>query len=329
VHGSLSAVVCRLAALVAATLVVGAAANVSQARQRAGDGRGGAAGQEQVLARLIARGLPVFCSGGRRREVALSFDDGPGRYSRQLLSELHGVRATFFLIGRNVPDDPQVVRAEARLDAVGDHTQDHTVLTGLPTAAVRAEIARGKASIQAAAGKPVQLLRPPGDHWDSTITASARAQGLLAVGYTVDPRDWTLRTRQQVITAVLSDPRLVPGAIVLLHETRASTIDSVPAIVAALHRRRLKLVTIPQLLTDDPPTQAEQQADLAARSCVHLYERRPRARLAAASAQGRSDRTSDPGSLLGPSLLGENEELTSIREAPGFGFPGPSLILSS
>jgi peptidoglycan/xylan/chitin deacetylase (PgdA/CDA1 family) len=274
VPASLGAVVSRLAALIAATLVSAGAAAGNQAQSTVASAHGNAARQERLLARLIARGLPVFCAGGRWREIALSFDDGPGRYSSRLLSELRGVPATFFLIGRNVPDYPLLVRAEARLDAVGDHTQDHTILTGLPAAALRAEIARGKKTIEAAAGRPVQLLRPPGNHWDRLIIAATRAQRLLAVGYTVDPRDWALHTRQQVITAVLSDPRLVPGAIVLLQETLSSTVDAVPAIVAALLRRRLKLVSVPQLLADDPPTTAEQQADLTARSCVHLFRHR-------------------------------------------------------
>jgi peptidoglycan/xylan/chitin deacetylase (PgdA/CDA1 family) len=232
--------------------------------------------QEQSLGPLLARGLPVFCGGGRRREVALTFDDGPGPYSWRLLSELHGVPATFFLIGRDVPEYPRVVREEARLDAIGDHTQTHAVLTRLPLGAVREEIADGKRALEAAARQPVRLFRPPGDHWDLAINAVVREQGLLSVGYTVDPRDWALGTSRAVTTAVLSDPRLVPGAIVLLHETRLSTVEAVPAIVAALRRRGLEPVTVPQLLSDDPPSTAEQREDLNARSCVHLFERRSR-----------------------------------------------------
>jgi len=133
---------------------------------------------------------------------------------------------------------------------------------------------RGKASVEAAAHKQIELFRPPYDDWNSTINAIVRQQGMLSVDYTVDPRDWTLTTSSQVIAAVLSDRRLVPGAIVLLHETHLSTVKAVPAIVTALRRRGLKLVTIPTLLAQDPPTLAQQEADLRGRSCVHLFQHR-------------------------------------------------------
>ncbi len=47
-----------------------------------------------------------------------------------------------------------------------------------------------------------------------------------------------------------------PGAIILLHDgggDRAQTIAALPYIVHALRDRGYKLVTIPQLILDDPP----------------------------------------------------------------------------
>ena len=47
-----------------------------------------------------------------------------------------------------------------------------------------------------------------------------------------------------------------PGAIILMHDaggTRTETIEALPIIIHDLRARGLKLVTIPELLKDDPP----------------------------------------------------------------------------
>jgi len=226
------------------------------------------------LAQFIERGLPVFCGGDKGDEVALTFDDGPGPYSSLLVDELRWhAPATFFSIGENANANPVADRNETTVGVVGEHTETHAILSGLSRPAALAEIVDGRASVERATGKPVLLFRPPGDEWTLPDQSLVRKSGMLLVDYTVDPRDWALRTSSQVSKTVLSDPRLVPGAIVLLHENHLSTVEAVPMIVAALQRRGFKLVTVPRLLRDDPPTPAEQRADEDAHACVHLFER--------------------------------------------------------
>jgi peptidoglycan/xylan/chitin deacetylase (PgdA/CDA1 family) len=269
--------------LVGALLLLGAGPGVPQTSSSlpaTGDGR-----ERQAVARLAARGLPVFCGGGRADEVALSFDDGPTVFTPRLLAALRrssqpgsktGVPATFFLIGGNADRYPAYARAEAAIGAVGAHTQTHATLTGLARGAARREIAAGKQSVEQAVGERVRLFRPVGGHRSSAIDRMAAEQGLLTVMYTVDPRDWARSSTDSIAVAVLSDPRLLPGAIVVLHELRRPTIEAVPAIVRGLRRRGLQLVSVPRLLADDPPTLAEQRLDLRAGSCAHLFRRAPR-----------------------------------------------------
>jgi len=229
--------------------------------------------EQRTVAALAARGLPVFCAGGRRREVALTFDDGPAAYTRELVAELRreGVKATFFEIGAQASGDPAATRLEGGVGVVGEHTETHATLTQETAQAAAWEITTGQHSVERALGRPVTLFRPPGDHRNSKIDRLVARQGLLSVGYTVDPHDWALHSTLAVIDAVESDPRLVPGAIVLLHENHTTTVDAVPAIVGYLRARGLTPVTVPKLLADSPPTLRDQQDDLQAGSCVHLF----------------------------------------------------------
>src|SRR3954469_5373895 len=75
--------------------------------------RGGEAPRASGIARR--RGEPVYCGGGHANVVALTFDDGPGPYTEQLVSLLRaaGAHATFFLVGNRMQYWPSAARLEA------------------------------------------------------------------------------------------------------------------------------------------------------------------------------------------------------------------------
>ncbi len=213
-----------------------------------------------AMRRLIALGLPIYCAGRRGREVALTFDDGPGPYTRLAIAKLrkHHVHATFFVVGRNIDLVPGATRQERALGAVGDHTWTHPLLTGLAPGEAESEIVRTQAALERSTGAPIVLFRPPYGGRDATIDGIARAHGLLEILWTVDSADSLGANYAQIERNVISGLR--PGAIILMHENHGQTIRAMLAIFAALQRRHLKPVSVPQLLTDDPPSIAQVRA---------------------------------------------------------------------
>jgi peptidoglycan/xylan/chitin deacetylase (PgdA/CDA1 family) len=218
--------------------------------------RVGPRGSAAELSRLIAAGKPIYCGGHRGREVALTFDDGPGPYTRLVLAKLrkHHMRATFFVVGRNVGLVPGAVKSERALGAVGDHTFSHPLLPALSPAEATAEIARTKLLLDHVSGAPVLLFRPPYGARTATIDAIARAHHLLEVLWSIDSRDSLGADWSQIEETVTRG--LEPGAIVLMHENRGQTVRALLGIFAALERKRLRAVSVPELLTSDPPKQA-------------------------------------------------------------------------
>jgi peptidoglycan/xylan/chitin deacetylase (PgdA/CDA1 family) len=212
------------------------------------------------LRRLIALGRPVYCAGRRGDEVALTFDDGPGPYTRLMLHKLrgHGVAATFFVVGRNIGLVPGATRAERAIGAVGDHTFTHPLLTALAPAEATREIVRTKLALERSSGGPVVLFRPPYGARNATIDAIARTHGLLETLWTVDSADSLGANYAQIERNVIAGMR--PGAIILMHENHGQTVRAMLTIFAALTRRHLRAVSVPQLLTDDPPAPAQVQA---------------------------------------------------------------------
>jgi peptidoglycan/xylan/chitin deacetylase (PgdA/CDA1 family) len=212
--------------------------------------------ESRRVRRLIALGRPIYCAGPRGNAVALTFDDGPGPYTRLLLGKLrkHRAQATFFLVGRNVELNPVASRHERTLGAVGDHTFNHPMLTSLSASAAEREIVGTQAVLARASGGPVFLFRPPYGARNRTIDRIARAHGLLEIMWTVDSADSLGAGYAQIERNVIGGLR--PGAIILMHENHGQTIRALPKIFAALARRHLRAVSVPRLLGEDPPSLA-------------------------------------------------------------------------
>jgi Polysaccharide deacetylase len=96
-----------------------------------------------AVERLAKFGLPIYCGGTSKPMVALTFDDGPGPYTRLAITKLRKdhMRATFFLVGKSIRAWPRVAELEKAVGAVGDHTLTHPFLPALSQSAMTAEIA--------------------------------------------------------------------------------------------------------------------------------------------------------------------------------------------
>jgi peptidoglycan/xylan/chitin deacetylase (PgdA/CDA1 family) len=215
------------------------------------------AAQQAALARFAALGRPVYCGARHGHLVALTFDDGPGRYTRLALRRLRAehARATFFLVGTSVERYPRLPAQERERGAIGEHTATHADLRGLPRAAMRREIAAGRDDAAGASRGPVRLFRPPFGAHTPAVDAEVRRQAMVQVLWDVDSGDSHTAPPLDFHGIAREVRRAIrPGSIVLLHENRGQTIRALRAILPALRRRGLRSVTVPELLAADPPT---------------------------------------------------------------------------
>ena len=219
-----------------------------------------ASAQRAELARLRRADRPVYCGGDRRRLVALTFDDGPGPYTRLALKELRAAHAhaTFFLVGRSFRAFPRRPLEEKHVGALGDHTATHAFLPALTAGAMRRQLAAGQHAAQHAAGIAVRLFRPPYGSFTPAVTAAARHLGMVEVLWSVDSGD-SLSGDFHVLAARMRRA-IRPGAIVLMHENRGQTIRALRSILPWLRRHRLRAVSVPELLAADPPSRAQLRA---------------------------------------------------------------------
>jgi peptidoglycan/xylan/chitin deacetylase (PgdA/CDA1 family) len=213
--------------------------------------------QRAELRRL--RGRPVYCGGGRHRIVALTFDDGPGPYTRLALKELGaaGAHATFFVVAKSVHRFPGWPRREAHGAALGDHTATHALLPLMTPGAMHREIAVGRQVASRAAGVPIRLFRPPYGAFNADVTRAAARMGMTEILWSVDSGD-SIGGNFHAIAARVRDA-VRPGAIVLFHENRGQTIRALRSLLPWLERHHYRTASVPELLAADPPAARQLQ----------------------------------------------------------------------
>ena len=172
-----------------------------------------------------------------RRTVALTFDDGPDPvWTPQVLALLRQYRAvaTFCMIGEKVRAHPElvtkVVNAGHRLC---DHSRTHPVsLAALDEGAQRDEILDAREDLAEATKATVPYFRAPGGNWSPEVTKLAAKKKMQPLGWTVDPRDWSLPGTPVIVTRVQRG--MAPGAIVLMHDgggPRQQTVDALTTLL--------------------------------------------------------------------------------------------------
>jgi peptidoglycan/xylan/chitin deacetylase (PgdA/CDA1 family)/uncharacterized membrane protein YbhN (UPF0104 family) len=158
---------------------------------------------------------------GRRdgRQVALTFDDGPGPDTPAVLDALDraGARATFFVLGEAALARPDLVReVHRRGHLVALHGHSHRKLHLASPRVIGEELDRGAAAIRAAGVEPAPFLRSPHGFKGPLLGRALRRRGLTLVGWTRGVWD-TERPGAAAIAERACTP-LRGGEILLLHD---------------------------------------------------------------------------------------------------------------
>ena len=191
--------------------------------------------------------------------VALTFDDGPHPvYTPRALEilETFGVKATFFLIGRQADSYPEVVQQiKARGHEIENHSDNHLFyLPWLPAERMRQEILAAQETIYRITGSHPSFFRSPLGWVSNDLVAVCRELTLPIINGSVKASDVSLPGTEYIIQTVLDKTR--NGAIIILHDAggvglyrdRTQTIEALPIIIKKLKERGYKFVIIKDLV---------------------------------------------------------------------------------
>ncbi len=183
--------------------------------------------------------------------IALTFDDGPSATLTPKLLDLlaaHHIKATFFVIGENVAEHPEIVSRAAREGhEIGNHSWSHPNLGKMSDESVRRQLQQTDDAIKSATGKRPTLMRPP----YGSITAREKRWihdefGYDIILWDVDPYDWKRPGPAVVRARILKETR--PGSIVLSHDIHPGTIEAMPSTFDELEAKGFKFVTVSELI---------------------------------------------------------------------------------
>ncbi|MGN0423438.1 MAG: polysaccharide deacetylase family protein [Lachnospiraceae bacterium] len=180
-------------------------------------------------------------------KIAITFDDGPSsQCTGRLLDGLkeRNVKATFFLIGENAKENPELVK---RLDEeghlIGNHTYHHVEITKVSDEEAKKEILDTNEVITSITGKSVEYMRPPFGLWQRNLEMEIE---VLPVMWTIDPLDWTTENVDEIVNKVVTEAE--ENDIILLHDCYDSSVDAALRIIDILQKKGFEFVTVDQLI---------------------------------------------------------------------------------
>lgn len=189
------------------------------------------------------------------KQIALTFDDGPDtKYTPKILDILkqHKVKATFFLVGRQIDLHPDIVkRIVDEGHVIGNHSWGHQQLNKLNAEDIKHDLDKTDQLFQKILGTAPKLFRAPYGAVSDTLKDEVKSSGREMIGWSVDTRDWAGESPEDMMKTVRR--QMGPGGIVLMHSFGGkngkldNTVELLPKLIRELQDDGYSIVTVPEL----------------------------------------------------------------------------------
>ncbi|WP_410982901.1 peptidoglycan-N-acetylglucosamine deacetylase [Bacillus cereus] len=206
----------------------------------------------EIQTALTPKEAPKQYNGQVRKVAYLTFDDGPGKYTAELLDMLkkEDAKATFFLIGANVKAFPGLVKREdAEGHYVGMHSMTHNYKKLYTEGLYADEMKEDQGLIAGVIGKSPVLTRPcygsmPG--LNEALRNKVVENGLKVWDWTIDSLDWKYNKMPVDAAAAQIAQNVLAGAtnpteVILMHDIHPQSVKAVPAIIKGLKEKGYEL----------------------------------------------------------------------------------------
>ena len=181
-----------------------------------------------------------------RPMLALTFDDGPGQYTDELLDclEENNAHATFFMLGQNVAQYPDAPKRMLELGCeIGSHSWDHTQLTTIDIDAVAKQFSDTDNALIQACGQAATVARAPYGDGNSDIYNTVNKPFFM---WSLDTEDWKLLDADGDYNAVMNGD-LTDGSIILMHDIHEPSVQAALRLIPDLIAKGYKLVTVSEM----------------------------------------------------------------------------------
>lgn len=171
-----------------------------------------------------------------------------GVHTKKLLDGLRerGVKASFFLVGENIPGNEKLVRQMAKDGhLIGVHCMAHVDLARQPIEKSVEEIRETADWIEAVTGKRPEYIRPPYGSWSTELQERV---SMTPVFWDVDTLDWKSRNTARIVKHICKNAAV--HTVVLMHDAYQTSVDAALETIDTLTAEGYTFVTIEECLID-------------------------------------------------------------------------------
>lgn len=182
-----------------------------------------------------------------RKQIALTFDDGPSIHTERLLDflEAEGIHATFFLVGDRISCYAETVQRQAMEGhELGYHSYSHADQKLLSSERIYQDFCRSNRELLELTGREYSLWRAPGGSFNKRVL---EAVPLPHIHWSADTRDWETKNAAAVCSSILENAG--DGVIILLHDLYGTSVDGAIRAIRNLQKQGYEFVTVSELLS--------------------------------------------------------------------------------
>jgi peptidoglycan-N-acetylglucosamine deacetylase len=195
----------------------------------------------------------IFCVDTREKIISLTFEVSTGEeYVEEILDILgrHGIRATFFIIGRWINEYPELTQKIAAKHEVGSHSYSHPHLPELSTKEVVVEFEKFRESLENTLGEGAEIpyYRPPFGELDERAVSLALEEGSAVVLWSIESKDWIATSLEDYIDEVMQ--KVHPGAIMVFRTSSKETVMTLPLLIQSIWQQGYRIVSLEAALTE-------------------------------------------------------------------------------
>jgi peptidoglycan/xylan/chitin deacetylase (PgdA/CDA1 family) len=189
-----------------------------------------------------------------KRQIALSFDDGPCEETLKLLAVLkaHQVKGTFFCIGNNISKHPEILKEmHAQGHIIGNHSYFHSDFFNFQSVdKVREELVKTNQIVFDTIGVPPKLFRPPYGVSNPMIGKALKKLNLTSIAWSIRTFDTYYSNEKLIFDSVIK--KIKPGSIILMHDTLKQTSSLVSKLIIYCEENNYEIVPLTELLNIEP-----------------------------------------------------------------------------
>lgn len=181
--------------------------------------------------------------------VALTFDDGPGDYTEEILDVFakYNARASFCMVGNRIEEYSDVVKrvAEEQHEIVC-HSWSHANLTKLGKKKIIKQISQTNELIKDVTGFEPEFFRPPYGKVNDTVLEAVLELDTAVISWSVDTKDWENHSKKKILSIIKKETR--DGSVILCHDLYKETSEAIKDAVPWLIDEGYELVTVSELI---------------------------------------------------------------------------------